>query len=163
MRTASFSCRLGGVCPGGCTPPLLPWTEWLTDRCKTLPCPKLRLRAVISVSKSFFVWNFGWISFKRNQISGDRYIKFILLLFTKKSLIKAINQTKTIQVNYLCMEQWFAICTLKIIYEWKIDSHIFAKFLLYNLNDGPFSFFNPRHFIFPHSRTYPTLHYLMLL
>ena len=67
MRTVRFSgrrgglasgqegCLPGGVCPGGClpggrgfTPPLL-WTEWLTDRCKNITFPQLRLWAVINL------------------------------------------------------------------------------------------------------------------
>ena len=53
MRTARFSGRLGGVCPGGvclfgvCHPP--PPVGRQTP-VKTLPCPKLRLRALIKIA-----------------------------------------------------------------------------------------------------------------
>ena len=60
-------CLPGGVCPRGCLPRgCLPgggvadaspgpeadtslWTEWLTDRCKNITFPQLRLRAVINI------------------------------------------------------------------------------------------------------------------
>ena len=35
----------GFVCLGGCTTPPL-WTEWLTDRCKNITFPQLRLRVL---------------------------------------------------------------------------------------------------------------------
>ena len=78
VRTARFSCRLraggglyvGGVCPGVCLPRDVPaWEEGMprgcttplhagihppvnrmTHRCKTLHCPKLRLRTMITIS-----------------------------------------------------------------------------------------------------------------
>ena len=66
----------GGVCPtppticlggllrgrgrsayrGGGRPPL--WTEWLTDRCKNITFPQLRLRAVITIGR-FYVVSLG--------------------------------------------------------------------------------------------------------
>ena len=64
MRTVRSSSRLlwgGGVCPvvGGVsqhaleqTPAPL-WTEWLTDRCKNITFPQLRLRTVISIHCGF--------------------------------------------------------------------------------------------------------------
>ena len=46
----------GGVCAGGCitacTPPL--WTEWLTDRCKNITFPQLRLQTAKTWGASTF-------------------------------------------------------------------------------------------------------------
>ena len=45
-------CLPGGLCIPACTEAdtLNPWTEWLTDRCKNITFPHLRLRAAINVT-----------------------------------------------------------------------------------------------------------------
>ena len=70
-------CLLGGVCPGGCLPrgcvsqhaPLAdtPPVERMTDRCKNITFPQLRLRTVINFSgtlvfsANWLVLSFTWI------------------------------------------------------------------------------------------------------
>ena len=71
MRTVRSSSRLlgGGVCPEGVCPgvvvyPSMHWgrhpprTEWLTDRCKNITFPQLRLRMVIRMKH---IWMFSYL------------------------------------------------------------------------------------------------------
>ena len=69
------ACLPGSVCPGGCLPrgclsrgvypsmhwaDTLLWTEWLTDRCKNITFPQLRLRTVIKMKILIYITTLGW-------------------------------------------------------------------------------------------------------